>query len=189
MKNPYSPAVGAAGLADWLKQDNPRHSLVVGATCGCDLSRLAEDVCDYLNRPGRRPGGFFRAFDPQEIRRLAGDPHSRNPVLAAAERRGVVANSRCDLENMVRGVAAAGGAVLAGQCALDATEDLDNVFRVSLSRCDLCRPRALLDLDPDGFSHEGLAAIIGKRFVRWCEEQVAPRHPRTAAASLETVFA
>ena len=78
---------------------------------------------------------------------------------------------------------------MAGQCALDATEDLDNVFRVSLSHCDLCRPRASLDLDPDGFSHKGLAVVIGKRFVRWCEEQVAPRHPRMPAASLETVFA
>ena len=94
----------------------------------------------------------------------------------------------CDFETLIRGVAMLGGAVLSGQAALDATADLGNVFRVALSHCDRCCPDAQLQLDPDGFSEEGLAAVIAKRFIRWCEEQTTPRHPR-AAEVMETVFA
>jgi hypothetical protein len=179
---------GAVGLVDWLKQPAPRFSLAIGATCGCDISRLGRAVCAQLNRPELPAGGHCRAFDPEDIRQLAGDPFWRNSVLAAAARHDSTGDRHCDYETLIRGVAAIGGAVLSGQSALEATADLDNVFRVALSHCDRCRPESTLYLDPDGFSADGLAAVIAKRFLRWCEEQTTPRHPHRAAA-LATVFA
>lgn len=173
MRTTTHRTVGVVGLVDWLKRPAPRYSLALGATCGCDISRLGRDICDYLNRPDLPAGGHFRRFDSEEIRRLAGDPYWRHSVHAAAGRQGHEADSRCDYENMVRAVAALGGAVLPGHWALDATRDLDNVFRVALSHCDDCCPDNSLNLDPDGFSRNGLAAVIGKRFLRWCEERSA----------------
>ena len=189
MRTTTHTTVGAVGLVDWLKQTAPRFSLAIGATCGCDISRLGREICDHLNRPGLPAGGRCRAFDPEEIRQLAGDPFWRHSVLAAAAHHGIGEDTRCDYETMIRGIAVLGGAVLSGQCALEATADLDNVFRVALSHCDRCCPETSLKLDPHGFSEEGLAAVIAKRFVRWCEEHDSPRRPRRPEESLETVFA
>lgn len=188
MKTTTHTTGGAVGLVDWLKQPAPRYSLAIGATCGCDISRLGRAVCDHLNRPDLPAGGRCRAFDPEDIRQLAGDPFWRNSVLAAAALHEPDHDRHCDYEKLIRSVATIGGAVLAGQCALEATADLGNVFRVALSHCDRCRPESTLYLDPDAFSDEGLAAVIAKRFIRWCEEQTAPRHPPRAAV-LATVFA
>ena len=70
--------------------------------------------------------------------------------------------------------------------AVITTANLDNVFRVSLSHCDRCCPQTELILDPDGFTHEGLAAVIAKRFVQWCERKKTARKPDE---SRSTVFA
>lgn len=173
MKTTTHRTVGVVGLVDWLKQPAPRYSLAVGANCGCDISRLGRDICDYLNRQDPPVGGHCRSFDSEEIRRLAGDSYWRHSIHAAAGRLGHEADSRCDYENMVRAIAALGGAILTGHWALDATGDLDNVFRVALSHCDQCCPESSLTIDPNGFSQSGLAAVIGKRFLRWCEERSA----------------
>ena len=176
-------------MVDWLKQPAPRYSLALGATCGCDISQLGQDVCDYLNRADLPAGGRCRAFNPEEIRQLAGDPFWRNSVFAAVEKRGIDTSTHCDYENMIRGVAALGGAILPGECALESTADLGNVFRVVLSHCDQSCPHAPLNLDPDSFSREGLPSVIAQRFRRWCEEQVAPRHPQMPSGPLATVCA
>ncbi|MCW1923644.1 hypothetical protein OKA05_13850 [Luteolibacter arcticus] len=189
MRTTTFTTVGAVGLVDWLKHSTPRFSLAIGANCGCDISRLGREVCEYLNRPGVLADGHCRAFDAEEIRQLAGDPFWRQSVLAAAAKQGITEDFRCDFEAMTRDIAAFGGAVLSGETAIEATADLGNVFRVSLSHCDRCCPQTELILDPDGFTNEGLAAVIAKRFARWCEEKVTPRRPRTPAGSLDTVFA
>jgi hypothetical protein len=107
-------------------------------------------------------------------------------VLAAAARHGIPEDFRCDFEAMTRDIAAFGGAVLSGETAIEATADLDNVFRVSLSHCDRCCPQAELILDPDGFTDEGLAAVIAKRFAQWCEKKATQQKPSESRA---TVFA
>lgn len=180
---------GAVGLVEWLKQAGPPFTLAIGATCGCDISRLGHEICEHLNRPGLPAGGRCRAFDAEEVRRLAGDPYWRHSVLAASPHPGLGEGFYCDYETMIRAIAGIGGAVLSGETALEATADLRNVFRVTLSHCDRCCPHAELILDPDGFSDEGIAAIIANRFVRWCQDQVAPRRPRVSADPLATVFA
>lgn len=172
-------------MVDWLKQPAPRFSLAIGANCGCDVSQLGRDVCEQLNRQNPSADSRCRAFDPEEIRQLAGDPFWRQSVLAAAARHGLREEFRCDFEAMTRDIAAFGGAVLSGETAIEATADLDNVFRVSLSHCDRCCPQSELILDPDGFTHEGLAAIIAKRFAHWCEKKLT----RKPAESQYTVFA
>jgi hypothetical protein len=177
-------------LVDWLKQPAPRFSLAVGANCGCDISRLGHDICEHLNRPDSSIEGHWRAFDAEEIRQLAGDPFWRQSVLVAAATHGIKEDPSCDFEAMTREIAAFGGAVLSGETAIEATADLGNVFRVSLSHCDRCCPQAELVLDPDGFTDEGLAAVIAKRFANWCEKkQAPPRTPGASAGSLNTVFA
>ena len=185
MRTTTSSTVGAVGLVDWLKQPAPRFSLAIGANCGCDLSRLGRDVCEQLNRRDPAAGHRCRAFDAQEVRQLAGDPFWRQSVLAAAAEHNVREEFRCDFEAMTRDIAAFGGAVLSGETAIEATADLENVFRVSLSHCDRCCPKTELILDPDGFTDEGLSSVIAKRFAHWCERK-ATRKP---AVSLDTVFA
>ena len=171
---------GEVGLVDWLKHPAPRYSLAVGANCGCDISRLAHEVCVLLNQRDTSSVGLCRAFDAEEVRHLAGDPFWRQSVLAAAAAQGAQEKFRCDFEAMTRDIAAFGGAVLSGETAIEATEDLDNVFRVSLSHCDRCCPQSELILDPDGFTHEGLAAVIAKRFAQWCEKKTTrkPAEPQ-----------
>jgi hypothetical protein len=176
---------GEVGLVDWLKQPAPRYSLAIGANCGCDVSQLGHDVCEHLNRQAPSNADRCRAFDAEEIRRLAGDPFWRQSVLTAAAKQGIKEELCCDFEAMIREIAAFGGAVLSGETAIEATADLDNVFRVSLSHCDRCCPQTELILDPDGFTHEGLAAVIAKRFAHWCEKKATQK----PIESRGTVFA
>jgi hypothetical protein len=167
----------AVGLVDWLKQGSPEFSLVVGATCRCDISQLGRDICGQLNRAGLPAGGRCRAFGPGEIRQLAGDPMARHAILAAAARKGIDLESGCDHECMVRAIAALGGAVMSGEWAFEATEDMDNVFRVALAHCGLCCPEAALKLDPEDYSAQGLARIIAKRFLHWMDDRAKGRKP------------
>lgn len=186
MRTTTYATVGAVGLVDWLKQHTPRFSLAIGANCGCDVSRLGRDVCDYLNQRDPLSEGRCRAFDAEEIRQLAGDPFWRESILAAAMQRGMKEEFCCDYEAMTRGIAAFGGAVLSGETAIETTANLGNVFRVSLSHCDRCCPQTELVLDPDGFTHKGLASVIAKRFIQWCERKKVARKPQE---SRDIVFA
>jgi hypothetical protein len=177
MKTIVPSTRGQVGLVEWLKQPAPRDSLVIAATCGCDLSRIGRAVCDHLNHAGLPAGGRCLAFDPEDIRLLAGDPFWRNSLLAAAAHRVPDPHfTRCDYEAILRAVAATGGAVITGQCALEATTDLGNVFRVALSHGDRCRPESTLCLDPSGHTEEGLAEIIARRFLRWREGRTPVPH-------------
>jgi hypothetical protein len=185
MRTTTFATVGAVGLVDWLKHPTPRFSLAIGANCGCDVSRLGRDVCAHLNRRDPSTVGLCRAFDAEEIRQLAGDPFWRQSVLAAAKHE-ATEEFRCDYEAMTRDIAAFGGAVLSGETAIETTANLGNVFRVSLSHCDRCCPKTELILDPDGFTHDGLAAVIANRFVQWCEKKSAAQKPDV---SRDTVFA
>lgn len=178
MKSPSPSSLQPVGLIDWLKQSGPAFSLAIGATCGCNISRLGREVCEHLNAAGLPSGGHCRAFDPDEIRLLAGDPYWRKAIFAAAARKGIDLDSGCDYECMVRAIAALGGAVLSGEWAIESTADMERVFRVALSHCERCCPASTLHLDPDGYSPDGLAKIIAKRFVHWRDDQAKGRKPR-----------
>jgi hypothetical protein len=187
MKTQSFHSGSAVGLLDWLKQDSPEFSLVVGATCRCDISRLGRDICDHLNTAGLPAGGRCRAFGPDEIRQLSGDPMARHAILAAAARKGIDLESGCDHECMVRAIAALGGAVMSGEWAFEATEDMDRVFRVALAHCGRCCPDAALRLDPEDYSGEGLAKIIANRFLHWIDDRQngrKPAIPRESAVAL-----
>lgn len=153
-----------ASMEEWLAQDTWRGSLAVSTTCGCDVARLGQDICDYLNAKEGNGGGKLRAFDREDIRHLAGDPLWRRKILSTAALGG-----GCDYECMIRAVASLGGAVLAGQCCMDATRGLENVFRVMVSNCGQCRgedPSMLLD--PARFSGESLVHVIADSYADWC---------------------
>jgi hypothetical protein len=189
MKSPTPHSLQPVGLIDWLKQPEPSFSLAIGATCGCNLSRLGSDVCDHLNAASLPSGGHCRAFDPDEIRLLAGDPYWRKAIFAAAARKGINLDSGCDYECMVRAIAALGGAVMSGEWAIESTADSDRVFRVALSHCELCCPPSTLHLDPDDYTSQGLAKIIAKRFVHWIGDQLSPRRLQKSGTTPGTVFA
>lgn len=191
MKNPspsFPHTQDSVGLINWLKQSAPGCSLAIGATCGCDVSKLGHDICNWLNSPDLQAGGLVRVFDREEIRHLAGDPYWRDSILAAAGRRGVDVESGCDYECVIRALAALGGAILPGEWALEATAGLDNVFRVGLAHCDHCLPESTLQLDPADYSREGLATIIGKRFLRWIDDHNHGRKRRVPKSSLLPVL-
>jgi len=159
------------GLEDWLAQDKWRGSLAVGTTCGCDVARLGRDICDCLNAK-EQAGPALVPFDREDIRRLAGDPSWRRRIFSAVTDPAVEKFPGCDYERMIRSVASLGGAVLAGQCCLDATRGLDNVFRVMVSSCGQCRtddPSMLLD--PARFSAASLVEVIADSFVNWCRDR------------------
>jgi hypothetical protein len=183
MKSPTPHSLHPVGLIDWLKHPEPSYSLAIGATCGCNLSQLGRDICDHLNAPDVPAGGHCRAFDPDEIRLLAGDPYWRKAIFAAAARKGINLESGCDYECMVRAIAALGGAVMSGEWAIESTAAMDRVFRVALAHCDRGCPSSTLYLDPDGYSPGGLARIIAKRFVHWIDDQAKGRKPRVPLAS------
>jgi len=191
MKIPSLPhAQAPQGLVEWLHQPAPGFSLALGATCSCDLSQLGRDVAEWLNASDSPFHGACRVFDQNAVRQLAGDPHWRHSILATAALHGVDIDSGCDYECMVRALAAHGGAILAGEWALEATADLDRVFRVGLAHCEHCRPGAsALLLDPDGYSQNGLAAVIGRRFLRWIDEHRNGRAPREIVDSRLSVLA
>lgn len=183
MKNPSSTAANPVGLLDWLKHSAPAFSLALGASCGCDIARLGRDICDHLNAGDFPAGGRCRAFDPDEIRMLAGDPFWRHAIFAAADRKGIALDSGCDYQCMIRAIAALGGAVLSSRWALEATENSPNVFKVELSQCDRCCPAASLHLDPDAYSEDGLAKVIARRFVHWIGEQGKGKRARSPLPS------
>ncbi len=183
MKSPFQHPVHPVGLIDWLKQPEPSFSLAIGATCGCNISQLGREVCEHLNATALASGGHCRAFDPDEIRLLAGDPYWRKAIFAAAASKGIDLDSGCDSECMVRAIAELGGAVLSGEWAIESTANMDRVFRVALAHCDRCCPASTLYLDPDGYSPEGLARIIAKRFAHWIDDQAKGRKPRVPHAS------
>lgn len=187
-KASYPHAEDPSGLLDWLNQTGPGCSLAIGATCGCDISKLGRDVCNWINGPDLPAGGICRVFDREEIRHLAGDPYWRHSIQAAARRCGVDFEASCDYEGVIRALAALGGAILPGEWALEATADLDNVLRVGLAHCERCSPESLLHLDPAGFSCEGLATVIGKRFLSWIEDHKNGRKRRIPTRSLLPVF-
>ena len=189
MKSPTPHSLHPVGLVDWLKQSERSYSLVIGATCGCHISQLGRNVCEYLNATASSIGGHCRAFDPDEIRLLAGDPYWRKAIFAAAARKGIDLDSGCDYECMVRAIAALGGAVMSGEWAIESTADSDRVFRVALSHCELCCPPSTLHLDPDDYTSQGLAKIIAKRFVHWIGDQLTPRRPQKSGTTPGTVFA
>lgn len=178
MKSPTPHFPQPVGLIDWLKQPEPSFSLAIGATCGCNISQLGREVCKHINKSGLPSAGHCRAFDPDEIRMLAGDPYWRKAILAAAGRKGIDLESGCDYECMVRAIAALGGAVMSGEWAIESTADMERVFRVALAHCERCCPSSTLYLDPDGYSPDGLARIIAKRFVHWIDDHAKGRKAR-----------
>lgn len=189
MKMPSPLFPKAAGLKSWLMRNGWSSSLVVGATCGCDVSRLGREICRHLNRPAANARGDFRAFDRDEIRRLAGNGAWRERLLAKAPPLppGI---RNCDYERTAAAVAAIGGAVLSGQCCLDATRPLGTVFRVMISCCGRCKEDdPAMRLDPVRISEEAMVRVIADAFLDWCRDREEvpagrPRQPYARRASM-----
>ena len=157
------------GLIDWLEQEKWPGTLAVSATCGCDVTRLAGDIRDYLDEREESGCGLFVVFDREDIRRIAGDPSLRQRILSAVKDPAAMADVGCDYERMIRSVASLGGAILAGQYCLEATRGLDRVFRVMVSHCGDCRKdEPALSFDPQRFTRESLVQVIGDSFADWC---------------------
>jgi hypothetical protein len=178
MKNPYSSAISIAGFADWLVRPASEYSLVIGASCGCDVSRLGRVVCCHLNETIMSADGNYRAFGPNDIRQLAGDSRLRKAILDAAACKGMELVSGCDYECTVRAIAALGGSVLCGEWAFEKCADMAHVFRVALSHCDHCSPGNSMKLDPAGCNTEELSRIIAERFQYWSEVRMQGNRSR-----------
>lgn len=167
-----------AGLQSWLEENGWSHSLVVGATCGCDVSRLGREICAHLNHTTAKASGKFRAFGRDEIRRLAGNPAWREKLANQAGPLPVGVRA-CDFERTAAAIASIGGAVLSGQGCLDATRSLPNVFRVMVSCCGRCKEDdPAMRLDPAGFSEKALVQVIGNSFLNWSRDRGEPSAAR-----------
>lgn len=186
MKNPFSVSSSdvVVRLADWLRHPASPYSLVLGATCGCDISKIGRIVCEYLNDNNLSDIGHYLAFGPDDVRQFAGVPRMRSAILKAASRKGVEVEKGCDYECMVRAIAAIGGVVLSGEWAFETCADMDHVYSVTLSHCHECRPPSSLELDPQFYSADGLARIIAKRFSHWIRDNMEGRKIRIPRSSM-----
>jgi hypothetical protein len=179
MKSSYCPPDVSAELHDWLDKSSCGYSLVIAATCGCDISKLGKTVCDHLNLTDYSMGRHFMVFDPDDIRHIAGVPDCREAVMTAAADMGVMVEYGCDYDSVLQAIAAMGDAVLCGEWAFETLLDMDHVFRVVLSHCNQCGSDHSLTIDPQSYSDGGLAKIIAKRFKHWVEDQSSGRKKRT----------
>lgn len=171
-----------AGLRSWLLGNGWSYSLVIGATCGCDVSRLGREICDRLNVISTETPGTLRSFDRDEIRRLAGNSVWRDQLAENAGLLPVKARA-CDFERTAAAIAAIGGAVLSGQCCLDATRALPNVFRVMISCCGRCKEDdPMMRLHSARFSDQALVQVIGDSFLNWCRDRGEPSEGRPSRA-------
>ncbi len=160
----------AADPEVWLRRRKGLGSLAVGAACGCDVSRLGVEVCDYVNHRVSAEREPWLCFGSEDIRRLAGDAFWRGMIFAAAPE--AEAGVCCDGEKVARGIATLGGAVLSGQTCFDATRGMEGVFRVVVGRrgCP-CGNDPALRFDPRRCDGAGLVQAIGDRFLEWSRER------------------
>lgn len=168
MKTVWGKDWMTADLAAWLKQRHRSESLVLTATCCCDVSRMGAELCDYLNQREQGRGASWVAIDAEDVRRLAGDAFWRSMIFSAAPDKAGSDRFRTDFERVARGIASLGGAVLSGQACFEATQGLENAFRFMVSVHD---PHGEDDpvawLDPESADCGNLARSIGDTFIEW----------------------
>lgn len=175
-----------AWLVDWMRDAGAHaqcHSLVLCASSGPNLHRLACAVSDYLNEFDGLGSCQWRAFDTEELRHLAGDPTCRRLLLAGAPPvpEGVPHDS--DLNRTARRLARLGGVILEGQCGFEATLELPEAFHVCLSKGDHPRrDKHHLWLNPERFQPDTLVSIIADSFLNWSSVTRSPGTRTTSVA-------
>lgn len=169
MKEYREKQLSAVGrLIQWCEAPSPPFSLAVGATCGCDLSRIERDVCRCVNEAALHPAEEFGSFDYEDIRHLAGDPAARAFIIDRADMEGHEYDRWSDYALVLRALASMGGVVLCGQGAIDATRELPNVCEVMITRCDHCEDVAITSwIDPDLCESESLVNTVAGHFLQW----------------------
>lgn len=165
-----------AWLVDWLRKPSYaqlRHSIVVGARCGANLRRIGAQVAEQLNIIDPEARNFWKAFEVEHLRHFAGDPDHRDLILSGAPPEPHSGAPDSDLDRIARRLARMGGAVLEGQYSLDATDDLENTFRICLCNSNpTCLQPCHMWLNPQRFSRESLITVIADSFLDWTS-----RHP------------
>ena len=186
--SPILPIATSVRLARWLKRPASAYTLVIGATCGCDISKLGKAVCTEINQLPPFENRPYLAFGPDAIREVAGVPRLRKAILRAASHKGIDADFLCDYECVLLAMASIGGLVLCGEWALDSCAGMNRVCRMALSHCGACRSDSCLTLDPDEFSGDGLARSIARRFHDWIQIQGLGRKSETLHTGDRMVF-
>ena len=167
----------AAWLVDWLKKPSfaqTRCSIVIGAHCGANLQRIGAQVAEYLNENDPKSRNQWHPFSMEDLRHFAGDPAYRNLILAGHPPDRHAGPPDSDIDRIARRLARLGGAVLEGQYSLDATNDLDNAFRICLcSHEPACLDPCHMWLNPKRFSRNSLISVIADSFLDWTSRNPA----------------
>ena len=170
----------AAWLVEWLRKPSfaqIRHSIVIGARCGANLQRIGTHVAEYLNENDPEARNHWHPFCLEDLRHFAGDPAYRDLILAGQTPDHHSGPPDSDIDRIARRLARLGGAVLEGQYSLDATNDLDNAFRICLCSHDpVCIAPCHMWLNPQRFSRSSLISVIADSFLDWTS-----RNPTTLA--------
>lgn len=160
-------------LVGWLHEartHSQRHSLVLGARCCSHIHRISCRVADYLNEFDTEAGSQWRAFDVETIRQLAGHPACRDILLAEPDSEAAAGYS--DFDRIQRRLVRLGGVILEGQCGLEATKNIREVFHVCLCTEEpLKHNGSHMWINPDRFSRDGLASMIADSFLNWSGQQ------------------
>ena len=161
----------SARLVEWLQKPSfaqIRHSIAIGARCGANLQRIGTQVADYLNETDPEARNHWRPFCMEDLRHFAGDPTCRNLILAGHQPDHHAGPPDSDIDRIARRLARLGGAVLEGQYSLDATNDLENAFRICLcSHVPVCVDPCHMWLNPKRFSRKSLISVIADSFLDW----------------------
>lgn len=170
----------AAWLVDWLKKPSfaqIRHSVIIGAQCGANLQRIGAQVAAHLNENDPEARNHWHPFCMEELRHFAGEPACRELILSGAPPDRHLGPPDSDIDRIARRLARLGGAVLEGQYSLDATNDLDNAFRICLcNEAPICFESCHMWLNPQRFSRKSLISVIADSFLDWMS-----RNPGTLA--------
>ena len=167
------------GLAEWLRvarTHNQCHSIALTASPSTDLHRIATAITNYLSEFDGKGSHQWRAFSLEELRTLADSAVCRDLILSEAKTLSHRSPPPSNLDRIYRRLARIGGVVLEGECGIEATSDITEVFHVCL--CQDKHPAHQdyhLWINPELFAPKSLATVIADSFLNWSS------HPGSSA--------
>lgn len=177
MNSMYSVNGPPSQLVDWLHKPTRaqlRHSIVIGSRCNADLPTIGDHIANSLNEQAPKDQRQWHSFCMTDLWRFAGNPAYRETILENLPPDRHDGPPDSDIDRIARRLARVGGAILEGQYSLDATDHLDNTFRVCLcSKEHRCPEECNILLNPENYeSRRSLASTIASAFISW-----EPNHP------------
>ena len=143
---------------------------------------FAAAVARHLNEFDEDAGGNWLAFSPGLVERIAESFTQRSLLNIGASCQCTDPARNCShLRETLASLARHGRAVLRGAGPMDASANVENVFRVWLGYPPETAGTVHLILHPDHFRDHSLPAIIADTFLEWADERLIHAGEREGA--------